>query len=103
MRGTARILGFVLPLVLGPGLAPAAWGQIPQGDITIGLELIAEGLTSPVYATHAGDASGRLFVVDQIGQIRIIDADGTLPSVRPSQSLSMPSRHRGSLRREAIS
>ncbi len=79
VRTTQRILGIVIPLVFGLSLGPVpAWGQIPQGDITIGLDLIAEGLTSPVSATHAGDASGRLFVVDQVGQIRIIDQDGTL-------------------------
>ena len=74
-----RILGIVLPLGLGLSLGSApAWGQIPQGDITIGLDLVAEGLTSPVHATHAGDGSGRLFVVDQVGRIRIVDRSGTL-------------------------
>ena len=47
--------------------------QILPGDITITLDLVAEGLTSPVALTHAGDGSGRLFVVDQAGQIRIIE------------------------------
>ena len=41
-------------------------------------ELIADGLTSPVYATGAGDRSRRLFVVDQVGLIRIIDKHGYL-------------------------
>lgn len=41
------------------------------------LELVAGGLTSPVGLVPASDGS-RLFVVDQIGQIRIIDADGNL-------------------------
>lgn len=31
------------------------------------------GLRSPVQVTHAGDGSGRLFVVEQTGQIRIIE------------------------------
>ncbi|MFQ5857792.1 MAG: hypothetical protein ACE5LU_19480, partial [Anaerolineae bacterium] len=39
------------------------------------LELIADGLTAPVHVTHAGDASGRLFVVEKPGTIRIV-ADG---------------------------
>ncbi len=51
--------------------------QIPVGNISIGLDLVASGLVQPVYATHAGDGSGRLFVVDQVGLIRII-ADGVL-------------------------
>ena len=74
-----NLLAAVLPLVLGLGLVPEpAQGQIPQGDIVIGLDLVADGLTSPVYATHAGDGSGRLFIVDQIGTIRILDANGAL-------------------------
>jgi len=35
-------------------------------------------LVSPITVTHAGDGSGRLFVVDQVGQIRIIDSGGSL-------------------------
>jgi hypothetical protein len=48
------------------------YAQIPEGDITVELELVAEGLTAPVSVTHAGDGSGRLFVVDQAGRIRVI-------------------------------
>jgi glucose/arabinose dehydrogenase/plastocyanin len=44
----------------------------------IELELVAEGLISPVYLTYAPDDSGRLFVVDQAGAIHIIDEDGEL-------------------------
>ncbi|RMF78106.1 MAG: hypothetical protein D6737_15840 [Chloroflexi bacterium] len=47
-----------------------------HGAVT--LELIAEGFTSPVDLKPVPDDSGRLFVVDQIGQIRIITADGEL-------------------------
>jgi glucose/arabinose dehydrogenase len=55
----------------------AALAQIEEGSITIELELVAEGLTAPVSVTHAGDGTGRLFVVDQAGTIRVI-RDGTL-------------------------
>ena len=34
--------------------------------------LITKGLTQPLYLTHAGDGSGRLFVVEQVGRIRIL-------------------------------
>jgi glucose/arabinose dehydrogenase len=44
-------------------------------------ELVAEGLSSPVGVTHAGDGSGRLFVIEQAGTIRI---------VQDSQVLSNP-------------
>jgi glucose/arabinose dehydrogenase len=50
---------------------------IPVGP-TIGLDLVAEGLTHPVHLTTAPDDSGRLFVVDQSGVIRVIGSDGSL-------------------------
>ena len=46
--------------------------------IEVGLEVVATGLTAPLHLTHAGDGSGRLFIVDQIGQIRVVDSDGAL-------------------------
>ena len=33
---------------------------------------ITTGLTNPVFITHAGDGSGRLFIVERAGQIRIV-------------------------------
>lgn len=59
-----------------------------QASVSISLELVAggvanaklnagSGLTAPVFLTHASDGSGRLFIVDQIGHIRIVK-DGTL-------------------------
>ena len=50
----------------------AARAQIPPGDITIELEPVASGLIAPVGVTHAGDGSGRLFIWEQTGQIRIV-------------------------------
>jgi glucose/arabinose dehydrogenase len=41
---------------------------VPQ----IELQKFADGFTRPVYLTHAGDGSGRLFVVEQAGVIRIV-------------------------------
>ncbi|MBI5567541.1 MAG: PQQ-dependent sugar dehydrogenase [Chloroflexi bacterium] len=45
---------------------------------TIGLELISSGLSDPVHVTHAGDNSGRLFVIEQAGQVRVIKNGGLL-------------------------
>ncbi|MGI9492383.1 MAG: PQQ-dependent sugar dehydrogenase, partial [Geminicoccaceae bacterium] len=41
-------------------------------------ELIAEGLTAPVALVEPADGSGRLFVLEQIGRIRIIDSESKL-------------------------
>jgi len=43
----------------------------------VALRRIAIGLTQPVYVVHAGDGTGRLFVVEQAGVIRIV-RDGQL-------------------------
>jgi glucose/arabinose dehydrogenase len=56
---------------------------------TAGLRLVAEGFTQPVALVHANDRSKRLFVVDQTGLIRIINADGT---VRPEPFLDLRSK-----------
>jgi glucose/arabinose dehydrogenase len=67
------IAGATLALFAGAGLAQTS--SIPQGDTVVELQLLCAGLTSPVYATHAGDRSKRLFIVDQAGLIRIMDTE----------------------------
>src|SRR5689334_3383365 len=42
-----------------------------QESLSIKLEQIISGLNQPVYVTHAGDRSGRLFIVEQPGRILI--------------------------------
>lgn len=49
-------------------------------SIDIRLEIVAQGLTAPLLVTHAGDGSGRLFIVDQIGLIRVIKDGILLPA-----------------------
>lgn len=46
----------------------------------IGLAPVAAGLTDPVAITNAGDSSGRLFVTQQSGQVRIINDNTLLPT-----------------------
>lgn len=55
------------------------------------LDLVAGNLSRPVYVTHAGDDSGRLFVVEQSGQIRIL-RDG---QVDPTPFLDLSARTGG--------
>ncbi len=42
-------------------------------------EVVATGFSAPVQVTHAGDGSGRLFVLEQSGAIRIIKQGQVLP------------------------
>jgi glucose/arabinose dehydrogenase len=53
------------------------------------LRLVADGFTSPVALVSASDGSGRRFVVDQVGLIRVLRADGTL---EPAPFLDLRSR-----------
>lgn len=55
--------------------------------------LVAEGLEHPVYIAHAGDGSGRLFVVEQAGRIRIVAQGRLLAS--PFLDISDRVRHAG--------
>jgi glucose/arabinose dehydrogenase len=45
----------------------------------VALRRIVAGLSSPVQVTHAGDRSGRLFIVEQGGRIRILKNGRLLP------------------------
>jgi glucose/arabinose dehydrogenase len=75
----------VPPSVSGSA-APSAPGT-PAGD-GIGLEVVASLLDAPVDVTTAGDGSGRIFVVEQGGDIRIV-AGGKLT---PTPFLDIASR-----------
>jgi glucose/arabinose dehydrogenase len=57
--------GLVSPASSTASAAPEAWPNIDLVEYTVGLD-------QPVHLTHAGDSSGRLFVVEQAGRIRIV-------------------------------
>jgi glucose/arabinose dehydrogenase len=56
---------------------------LSQGDAelwpNLGMGQTISGFERPVHITHAGDGSGRLFVVEQEGRIRIIQDGEVLP------------------------
>lgn len=68
--GLGLILSAVSPLCAQ--LADPIPGPIPKGT-TIALDTVATGLIAPNHVTHAGDGTNRLFVVEQTGQIRLIN------------------------------
>ena len=72
-------MGALLALLLTALPAAPSGAQSPIGDpMDVDLELIADGLTSPVTLMEAPDGTGRLFVVDQAGLIRVITPSGVL-------------------------
>jgi glucose/arabinose dehydrogenase len=69
------------PATKAPGTSPAATyappATPPPPASAVDLALVAEGLDSPLFAGHAGDGSGRLFVLEQAGRVRVV-RDGRL-------------------------
>jgi glucose/arabinose dehydrogenase len=78
----ALTLSFASPLAPGGRAAAAAVGT----TATIALVPLASGLNSALTVVHAGDGSGRLFIVLQGGQIMVFDGNNVLP--RPFLDIS---------------
>ncbi|MDT8437526.1 MAG: PQQ-dependent sugar dehydrogenase [Wenzhouxiangellaceae bacterium] len=57
--------------------ATLALGQIPE-DVSLEPVLGEGELKAPLGVKHAGDGSGRLFIVEQGGAIRVLTAEGSL-------------------------
>jgi glucose/arabinose dehydrogenase len=53
---------------------------IPRGDIAIALETVASGLAAPLYGINAPNDSSRLFVLEQKGQVLIVENGTLLPT-----------------------
>lgn len=57
---------------------PELFSHFAGNGPAAGLRLVAEGLSSPITLREAPDHSRRLFIVDQIGVIRVVLRDGTV-------------------------
>ena len=64
-------------------VAAAAIACLPAPP-TAAIELtsvVSSGLTSPLFVGHAGDDSGRLFIVERAGIVRILQPGSSTPTV----------------------
>ena len=69
--------GAALLIAVAAGVWP---GGSATAQITLGFEPVAAGLRLPLGVAHAGDGSGRLFIVEQAGRILIHDGGQVLPT-----------------------
>lgn len=51
---------------------PPITGPTQPPSVTLSFARVASGLAQPLFVTHAGDGSGRLFIVEKVGRIRIL-------------------------------
>ena len=74
--GPACIALAAIVLAIAP---PSSASEITKGDIMIKREVVAAGIVGAPHLANAGDGSGRLFIVDQAGLIRIVKKGVLLP------------------------
>ena len=79
MSFSVRFLATCFSLLTGFVFCASSLAQTIPDASEVRLERVAGGFTRPLYVTHAGDGSGRLFVVEQAGRIWIIQDGRILP------------------------
>lgn len=67
-----------LPLVQAAAKGRSPSETLQAGDVTL-TPVVTSGLDRPLFLTHAGDRSGRLFIVEQSGRIKVLERDRVLP------------------------
>src|SRR4051812_25066105 len=45
------------------------------------IPIVSSGLSSPLFVTHAGDGSSRLFIEEQAGTIRVLQPGSSTPTL----------------------
>jgi glucose/arabinose dehydrogenase len=61
------------PPPLATATAPPAPAAVDLDSFTLGVEQVGAGFDQPDFVTHAGDGSGRIFVLEKTGSIRLLD------------------------------
>lgn len=87
VRPGVRHLGLA---AVAAAVSSAPGGVVPQGDLAIDLVKVVGGLSAPTQVVGAGDGSGRLFVVDQTGRIRVLLNGVLMPTPFLDLSTTIP-------------
>jgi glucose/arabinose dehydrogenase len=76
------IVAFVASVAVAVLVLYAAGVIFPAGPepvrVRVALEPVAQGLEQPVGLLGTGDGSGRLYVLEQAGRVRVVEPDGSL-------------------------
>ncbi len=75
LAGALPVLAQTVPQVPADVARPG--GDLP-GDPKIALVKFADGFNDPVSATSANDGTGRIFVVERVGKVKIVTKDGKI-------------------------
>ena len=75
LAGALSVLTNIQSAMAAPCKAPDSMSAIPD----IKLELVVEGIDNPVAITHAGDGSGRLFILEQYGIVHEVQNNQSNP------------------------
>ena len=86
IRNLAIVICLLVGLVVSPPTSASSYSPEASIPAKISFTQVVGGLTQPVFATHAGDGSGRMFIVQKTGQILILK--GTHLNTTPFLNIS---------------
>ena len=67
-----------LALLLGPAVREGRAQSCPAIELE---PIVSGGFTSPVFVTHAGDGTGRLFIVERPGAVKVLQPGSHAPTL----------------------
>ena len=76
----AAVLALSVAVAAVPHAVAAPAGGVDLPRLSLGAEKVVSGLEKPLYVTGARDGSGRIFVVEQGGTIRVVRAGIVQPT-----------------------
>ena len=62
--------------------------DVPQGEIAVGLQTVVSGLSHLIGLADPNDGTGRLFIVEQEGRVRVLNSEG---SISPNNLIDLSS------------